>query len=525
MTDQHSPHVVGCYGNEIVRTPNIDRLAAEGRRFTQAYCPAPLCVPSRMSFMTGRLPYRNRVWANTHILSSGIPTWAHALGAAGYETALMGKMHFVGSDHRHGFERRLLGNFIAKHPGTPELGGPRWTRFPGATSGQSRVSVETVGTGTTTYQWFDRRVADAAIGYLREAGRTQRTGGAQAPGNAGEAGDTRQNVAARPFAAVVGFNLPHCPFIAPKDLFDDYFDRVDVPDDERSAPPIVKRYRRRRGIEQPPIPLLQIRRVRAAYFALVEHVDRLIGEVLTALEGAGLADDTLVIYCSDHGEMAGEHGCYWKSTYYEASARVPLLLRVPSGLFPAEAPETVEARRGLPPGASRYRAAGTTESSIVNLLDLAPTICEAADTALPDLDGESILGGILGRPRSASSTTSELYDAKGGPPAILSRMIRRGEWKLWADFDGEGLPPVLFNLDADPLESKDLGSDPGYAKIRNDLLAELSDGWNPERVRSEAEEASRAYDAIAAYGQAVHPTCAQTLRLPGPDLEADVEIL
>ena len=106
MSDQHSKFHIGCYGDEVVRTPHMDRLAAEGIRFNNAYCAAPLCVPSRMAFMTSRTPTANRVWTNSHILSSAIPTWAHGMGAAGYETALIGRMHFIGSDQRHGFERR-----------------------------------------------------------------------------------------------------------------------------------------------------------------------------------------------------------------------------------------------------------------------------------------------------------------------------------------------------------------------------------------------------------------------------------
>ncbi len=114
MSDQHSKHVLGSYGDGLVRTPNLDALAAAGTRFTAAYCPAPLCGPSRMSFLTARRPSANRVRTNEQILSSAIPTWAHALGAVGYETALIGRMHFVGPDQRHGFELRPLGEYMAR---------------------------------------------------------------------------------------------------------------------------------------------------------------------------------------------------------------------------------------------------------------------------------------------------------------------------------------------------------------------------------------------------------------------------
>ena len=121
MSDQHSRYHLGCYGDPLVRTPHLDGLAQRGVRFDNAYCPSPLCVPSRMSFMTARRPSANRVWHNGHILSSAIPTWAHALGASGYETALIGRMHFVGPDQRHGFEVRPLGEYFALHPGADEV--------------------------------------------------------------------------------------------------------------------------------------------------------------------------------------------------------------------------------------------------------------------------------------------------------------------------------------------------------------------------------------------------------------------
>ena len=130
MSDQHSKRQLGSYGDSLVRTPNLDRLASEGMLFENAYCPSPVCVPSRMSFMTGRTPTGNRVWTNQHALHSGIPTWAHALGIAGYETALIGRMHFVGPDQRHGFERRPLGEYMAVHPGAPMQGEPVFQAIP-----------------------------------------------------------------------------------------------------------------------------------------------------------------------------------------------------------------------------------------------------------------------------------------------------------------------------------------------------------------------------------------------------------
>ena len=143
MSDQHSKHMLGCYGNYIVRTPNLDRLATEGIQFNNAYCASPVCCPSRMSFLTGRTPSNNSVWNNNRVLNSAIPTWAHVLSIAGYGTSLLGRMHFEGHEQYHGFEQRPIGEMFAVHPG-----GFNGEKYP---SGQNRRVMELSGTGTTTY--------------------------------------------------------------------------------------------------------------------------------------------------------------------------------------------------------------------------------------------------------------------------------------------------------------------------------------------------------------------------------------
>ena len=246
-----SPHL-GCYGDGLVRTPNLDRLASEGMTFTNAYTPAPLCVPARMAFMTGRRPNANQVWTNNHILSSGVPTWAQALGAAGYETALIGRMHFVGHDQRHGFERRPLGEYSARDPGASHLGGPLFKEIPASTSGQTRECVEIAGYGRTTNQDFDDHVARATCAYLEEkAGKTE-----------------------RPFAAVAGFVLPHCPFFAPRELYEYYYQRVDVPQPStrqlEREPEAIRNFKKRRGLHQP----LPVERITVSYTHLTLPTNR-----------------------------------------------------------------------------------------------------------------------------------------------------------------------------------------------------------------------------------------------------------
>ena len=476
MSDQHSKHVLGCYGNDIVRTPSLDRLAAEGMRFSSAYCASPVCCPSRMSFMTGRTPSRNRVWNNQQILNPAVPTWAHALGIAGYETSLLGRMHFEGHDQYHGFGNRPVGAMFAIHPGAF-----RGEKYP---SGQSRRVMELSGRGTTTYQWMDEQITDAACRYLE--------GRAHAPQE-------------RPFAAVIGYVLPHCPFIAPKDLFDYYHDRVDIPQAEADQPAMIRWYRKSRRIDVP-LEERRVRIARAAYFGLCERIDQLIGRVLDRLERGGLADNTLVVYCSDHGEMAGEHGCWTKNTYYEGSVGVPLIARLP-GLVPV----------------------GTTCDSVCNLLDLGPTFARLAGASeLPDCDGRSLLPALSGReaPDWSNETFSEVVD-DGTHPNIPSRMIRSGKWKLWADQEVPGHEPdvALFDLENDPHELRDLSSSPEHAEVRQRLLARALDGWDPDVVREQAAGRYQDYMAVAKWGRALRPDLPETMLPPPPEIEDDVEIL
>ena len=476
MSDQHSKHVSGCYGNDIVRTPNLDRLASEGMRFTNAYCPSPLCGPSRMSFMTSRYPSGNRVWHNQHILNSAIPTWAHVLGSAGYETSLIGRMHFMGPDQRHGFENRAVGEYII-HPGVPEKGGPRWTQFPETTCGMIRETVEIAGTGNSTYQWYDEQVTSATLQYLQ---------------------DKSKDNDRRPFAAVAGFVLPHCPFVAQKELFEYYYDRVNIPIIEENQPPNILKHRSRQGTLDPPLDEERVRVARAVYFALCEQYDSMVGEILDCLEETGLAKNTLVIYCTDHGEMAGEHGCWFKASYYEGSVGTPLIARLPGVIEP-----------------------DTVSHAVCNLIDIGPTLAEVAGgTNLPQWDGRSLWQTFQGNHPSdwVDETFSEVCYYE-----YPTKMIRSGEWKLWVDDDHEQTPPALFNLKNDPDEEQDLGQDKSYTDISRELLEKLYRGWNPADVRASTKEMKQWYRTLAQWGETIQPEHPDQLPLPPPELESDFE--
>jgi choline-sulfatase len=475
MSDQHSKFHLGAYGDPLVRTPHLDRLAAKGLRFTNAYCPSPVCCPSRMSFMTCRTPSANRVWQNSHLLYSGIPTWAHAMGAAGYETSLIGRMHFNGYDQRHGFENRPLGEYGATHPGAPRQGEPIFKGVPLETTGQNRVAVENAGRGFGSYHVFDENVTDAATDYLHQ--------------RASNSGD-------RPFAAVAGFLLPHCPFIAHRELFDYYYDRVDIPEHTPNEPAAIRKFKEIRGL-YPPLDDERIRVARAAYFGMCEYLDRQVGRILKALTETGLDRNTLVIYCSDHGEMAGEHGCWWKSSYYEGSVGVPLIASLPGV---------------VPPGA---------ESDLIcNLTDLGPTLVEmAGGEPMHDVDGHSVWSVLRGE--SPAGHPNETFSEHLGQENIPSRMVRTGPWKCYLFHDET--PPVLYNLNEDPEELVDLGQDPGNAEVLGRLTDRIMENWDPDWVRQESARLDCDTRVLHKWGQRVRPAHPDTV--PVPENAEDIELL
>ena len=479
LSDQHSPHIAGCYGDPVVRTPHLDALAARGVRFTDAYCASPLCGPSRMSLMTGRLPSHTRAYTNECALAQDIPTFAHSLGAAGYEVTLAGRMHFRGADQLHGFARRLAGDVTPTWYGAP---GPEMGDLAGA-NGQTRIAVENAGPGLTNYQHYDRLVTDAAVAYLR-----QRPAG---PAHQGGIEDNR----AAPFCLVVGYVLPHCPFVAPQPLFDYYFECVPPPHSApthcdpngRAIHPQVERWMKRRGLWEP-VDEQTIRTARAAYYGLVEMVDAQVGQLLDALAARADADNTVVIYLSDHGEMAGEHGLWWKSTFYRASVNVPLIASWP--------------------GHFQENAAVTTP---VSLVDLAPTLAALAQgPPLPHIDGMSLVPLLTGAqaPHLAErDILAELiapvpHGALGTWSDPPTRMVRRGPWKL-VYYHDSGVQ--LFNLADDPHEQHDRAADLDCRAILVELTARAQQDWHPQAMLAELEERQATQALLAQWFQAVQP--------------------
>ena len=464
LSDQHTPDVLGCYGDPIVRTPNLDRLARAGVMFENAYTPSPICVPARMSLLTGNFPFRQQCWTNSDALASDIPTAAHALGSVGYFPTLIGRLHAIGPDQLHGFARREIGDHM-----TDWYGGRPYTM--GVLDKAQRPFPESLinsGPGQTSYELLDREVTHRTLQVLDEIAASRR------------AGDTR------PFSLNVGFILPHQPYVAQPDLFEYYLDKVEPPRLPRPNEPAdsyLVWWRRQTGLDK--VNAADEMRARAAYYAMVDTLDGMIGQILDQLETLGLAENTLIIYASDHGDQLGERGLWWKQTFYEQSVKVPLLMSWP-GMLPA----------------------ATRRDQIVNLVDLTATIVQAAGAdPLPGIDGRSLLQLARDPDTEWNNKTFSEYCTDGmqawsGGRVLQSRMIRTGPWKYNYY---HGYPNQLFNLADDPQEMRNLADDPDYRDIAGELVAELLQDWQPDQIDALIRHRNQCKSVLKAWAGQVQP--------------------
>ena len=463
MTDEHAAQFAGTYGHPFIATPGMDRLAREGVTFDAAYCNNPLCVPSRLSFMTGRYTHRCGGWDNSTALPVDAVTWPYLLRAQGYEVALSGKMHLIGPDPLHGFERQLAVDLHADlvHPvyrwaeGVPAAAEP----WPGVVRTGSRVPehgrrfgaeagadspmeqpVET-GPGTTPEIEADDLAVERAIEFLRSRE------GADAP-----------------FALCVGLIAPHYPFVVPEPFFSQYFpehaDLPDLPPGHLDAlSPASQRLRLAFGFHGHTDD--QVRRARAAYYGLVSYADSKIEALLDVLDRTGLADSTIVVHTSDHGELLGEHGLWRKMSFYEQSARVPLQVRWPG--------------RGV---------AGERIAACTSLVDVTATLADAAGAAAPglDLDGRSLAGLIDGSAEAIRTWPDEAFAEHTSHGTDRPRaMLRRGAWKLCLS-GGDDPEAELYDLLRDPGEFHNRAGDPEVAEIEAELRDALLARWDPAAV-------------------------------------------
>lgn len=452
LSDQHRADVLGAAGHPVVRTPNLDRLAAGGTLFENAYCQGPLCVPARVSLLTERYVRDHGAATNRQAPVPGLPTMVQAIRDAGYHTAAIGKMHlyphpadvadglpvmhgygFTEADEiggklasskvasaytrhlsEHGlqqayrdFVRSRAPFALARQSAQPPPGWsrPPWTVDPSPLPAEHYLDN---WTGDRAARWIENRATE------------------------------------QPFFLWVGFPGPHDPWDAPAEYVDRYRD-TDIPLDSTSRPELpaggpfrafAETFMLASGADG--LTEERIREVRRHYFANVTLIDEAIGRVLEALRQRGLDDSTWVVYSTDHGEMLGTHGLLYKMLFYEQAVKVPLIIRPPGG------------------GPARRF------SGMVEHVDLSATLRQVAGAGeVPGSAGRSLLPALAGEPQS-------------GKAVVVSENFGFGMWrteryKLVVHEPSEQ-PAQLFDLKADPAEDVNLVTSPVHQEILRELM-------------------------------------------------------
>lgn len=435
LSDQHAPDFLRCCGNANIRTPNLDALAAEGTLFTNAYCQNPLCVPSRASLLTGKYSRNIGLYENRHILGEDALTLPGVFAENGYRTCLVGKTHFNGSQF-HGYAERPYGDFLGQgHQ-------PEYLRT-GFEDDESGLGDILDNSGPTAIP-LPMTQTEICVAEASKWLQLYAAGGAE-----------------RPFFLSVNFDKPHFPYRPPAEYYEKYDGRVSL----KASPPdyantqaveFVRKafevngawehYGKDRDIHLKAL---------AAYCGCVEWMDDAVGRVLRTLDFFGLAENTVVVYASDHGEMAGDKGAWQKTVFFERSAKVPLIIKVPGTDSP-----------------------GKKTGELAGLIDLFPTLCEACGISAPaGLDGLSLLPLLRnGKPVSRKEIYAESVVLK--VPEHAGCMVRSGNYKYNVYLRGGS---ELYDLSTDPDELNNLSGNPLYRAAEDELKEKCLTFWEPGR--------------------------------------------
>lgn len=421
MSDEHRPTVGGFAGDTVARTPVLDELAATGVVFRNAYTPSPICIPGRQSIMAGQFPSTTGCRGFGQDLDPGSLTFARQLARHAYETVACGKLHHLGTDQMQGWTRRIAGDMtVAPH----HIQERDEDAFAAAIRPISEIKwsdakeIARAGVGKPPYAREDELARQGALNFIEEHfsnpyyDREQRK---------------------RPVLLKLSLHQPHYPYHTTEEKFTWYLNRVQpFVDQPVSSHPALGRRRVEPGVD---VSEREIRRAMAAYYGMIETVDDYAGDMLDALRHVGEdLDDWIIVYTTDHGEMLGEHGVWEKQKFYEASARVPLIIRWPKR-FPG----------------------GRIVDENVNLCDLFATLCDLAGVPIPHgLDSRSMVPLMDG---DASDWDNETVSQFG----TEHLMIKRDSLKY--QYYGSDGPDVLFDLARDPGELEDVSTEPANAEV------------------------------------------------------------
>ncbi|MDP3366992.1 MAG: choline-sulfatase [Pseudomonas sp.] len=420
-----------------VQMPNLMKLAEQAVVFDSAYCNSPLCAPSRFTLVSGRLPSKIGAYDNAADFPADVPTYAHYLRRLGYRTALSGKMHFCGPDQLHGYEERLTSDIYPADYGwavnwdEPEVRASWY---------HNMSSVLQAGPCVRSNQLdFDEEVVFKARQYLYDHVRMTPD---------------------QPFCLTVSMTHPHDPYTIPREYWDRY-EGVDIPMprqhiEQSEQDPHSQRLLKVIDLWDKPLPEDNIRDARRAYFGACSYIDDNIGKLLRTLEECGLAEDTLIVFSGDHGDMLGERGLWYKMHWFEMSARVPLLVHAPQ----------------------RFTAHRVSQS--VSTLDLLPTLVELAGGQVEqglELEGHSLLPHLQGK--GGHDEVLGEYMAEGTVSPLM--MIRRGPWKfVYSEQD----PLLLFNLQHDPAERENLAGSADHQTLLAEFIAEARERWDISAIHT-----------------------------------------
>jgi len=452
INDQHNPRAMGYTHQSPVITPNLDRLATQGVRFTNAYCASPVCAPTRHSIYSGLYPSDHGVLSNDRPMHEGIPTMMSYLNLAGYTTANIGKMHNAPYHHRRDFQYVLHHEFYLGPAGishyapylASELKKRGLTFKPWNAPAPGLNWLQDVKTIAFTNDWLpedltpERWITDEALKFMRDQL-------AQRPN--------------KPFFIHASYFPPHMPY-GPIKKYADMYDPATM-----KLPKNFSRSKMNawcRGGHKPAnISDDEIKRWLACYYGFVTQLDAEIGRLLDGLDELGLADNTIVIFTSDHGDMLSEHGMFYKGVMYEGSARVPLIIRWP----------------GMPKN--------KRESALVSHVDFMPTVLKAAgvtcDTKMEGMDLRPLLTGD----RSAwqdRAVHSEFYSYL----PFTHLMLRQGSYKLIASKHKPKKAKTkyeLYDVDKDPWEMNDLTKDPAFATTFASMKKTMMSRWQRQKKK------------------------------------------
>jgi len=444
MADQLAGPSLPIYGHKQVKSPNLERLSKDSVIFDNCYCNFPICGPSRASLHTSIYAHKLNCFDNASEFQASIPTLPHYLRHIGYNTILCGKMHFVGPDQYHGYEKRLTTEiYPANFAWTVDWSQGREFR---PTNLTMAPVIESGPCIRTLQMDYDDEVSYNAIQGIYDLSRSKDK---------------------KPFFLTVSFTHPHSPFVISNDYWDMYVhDEIEMPSvgdihpndrDILSQNLYYCQARHKFKVEDE-----HIRNARHAYFGMISYIDEKVGQILDTLDKTGLRENTIIIFCSDHGEMMGERGMWYKQHFWEWSSRIPFLFSFPNKFSPKRVKENI------------------------SLIDLMPTLLEVASSNndinyATEINGKSLINLLNGNSKDWSDIAVSEYSADGstGP----SRMIKKGSLKYMYL---EGIDELLFDLDKDPLELNNLINDDRYKENIAELKSILFSDWSLEEVRGRA---------------------------------------